>query len=374
MTSSAMTATSVALVVMVLTILLGFVHGMRRTMTDASDRNNWMVLERGVLVETGGIDHENYQILRARSEIASDRSGSPLISPEILVGFDPTPDAAQASTAMIRAVYAIAYEVHRNITMVEGHRPVRGKNQWIVGQRLAARYPNLRPPQKFIWGRNRIEWQIVGVFSDNGSARESEVWTDLDDVAEVFHVPAGQLGANVIHVVLKPGSADAFAALMRADTRLRTDLMSEPAFYAQAAGFSNQLRSLGLIVAAILAIGAIFGAMNTMYSAVARRKREVGTLRVLGFGRSSVLIAFMLESALLALAGGLIGEMLAVIVAYATGLQSRLMNVGTILFSFRLPWSAFAIGLCAAVVIGLVGGMLPAWQAARLEVIDSLRE
>ncbi len=183
MTSSAMTATSVALVVMVLTILLGFVHGMRRTMTDASDRNNWMVLERGVLVETGGIDHENYQILRARSEIASDRSGSPLISPEILVGFDPTPDAAQASTAMIRAVYAIAYEVHRNITMVEGHRPVRGKNQWIVGQRLAARYPNLRPPQKFIWGRNRIEWQIVGVFSDNGSARESEVWTDLDDVA-----------------------------------------------------------------------------------------------------------------------------------------------------------------------------------------------
>jgi ABC-type lipoprotein release transport system permease subunit len=374
MTSSAMTAMSVALVVMVLTILLGFVHGMRRTMTDASESANWMVLERGVLVETGGINHENYQILRTRSEIASDRAGSPLISPEILVGFDPTPDASRASTAMIRAVYSIAYEVHRNIRIVEGHRPERGKNQWKVGQRLAARYPNLRVGEKFIWGRNRTEWQIVGVFSDKGSARESEVWANLDDLAELFHVPASELGASAIHIVLKPGSADAFAELMRTDSRLRTDLMSERAFYAQAAGFSNQLRSLGLVVAAILSIGAIFGAMNTMYSAVARRKREVGTLRVLGFGRGSVLTAFMLESAILAILGGLIGEMLAVIVAYASGLESRLMNVGTILFSFRLPWSAFAIGLGAALVIGITGGMLPAWQAARLDVIDSLRE
>ena len=369
-----MTATSVALVVMVLTILLGFVRGMRSTMTDAAEAANWMLLERGVTVESGGISHENYEVIRTRPEFATDAAGEPLISREFLVGFDPTPDAPRASIAIMRAVFPIAFEVHRNVRMVEGHRPVRGKNQWIVGQRLAARYPNLRAGQKFIWGRNRTEWHIVGVFSDNGSARESEVWADVNDLAVLFHISIGPLGANVIHVVLKPGSTESLSALLRSDARLRVDLMSERDFYAQAAGFSDQIRSLGLVIAIILSIGAIFGSMNTMYSAVARRKREVGTLRVLGFGRGNVLTAFMLESAILALAGGVLGELLAIVVAHATGLESRLMSVGNVLFSFQLPWSAFAIGLAAAIVIGIAGGMLPAWNAAQLDVIDSIRE
>ena len=374
MTSSAMTAMSVALVVMVLTILLGFIHGMRRTMTDAAAPGNFMVLERGVTVETGGINHENVQILKTRPEIAADAAGAPLLSQEFVVGFDPTPDAARASTAILRAVFPIAFELHRGVKVVEGHLPERGKNEWIVGQRLAARNPNLRPGRTFVWGRERIVWHIVGVFSDNGSARESEVWANIYDLANVFHFSVGELGANVLHVVLKPGTEPSFAAVMRSDSRLRVDLMSERDFYAQAAGFSNQLRSLGLIVATILAMGAIFGAMNTMYSAVARRRREVGTLRVLGFGRGSVLAAFMLESAILGAAGGVIGEVLAVAVAHATGLESRLMNVGTVLFSFQLPWSAFGVGLAAAIAIGLAGGTLPAWQAARLDVIASIRD
>lgn len=374
MTSSAMTAMSVALVVMVLTILLGFVYGMRRTMTTAAQAGNWVVLEHGVLAEAGGIDHENIQILQARSELATDAAGRPLLSPEILVGFDPTPDAARASTAIIRGVFPIAYEVHRNLRMVEGHIPVRGKDEWIVGQRLAAKHPGLRTGKTFMWGRNRTEWHIAGIFSDNGSARESEVWLDLDDVATIFHIPSGQLGATVLHVILKPGTETSFAAAMRNDVRLRVDLMSERAFYANAAKFSDQIRSLGLVVAIILAIGAIFGAMNTMYSAVARRTREVGTLRVLGFSRGSVLTAFMLESAMLGLAGGVIGELLAIAVAQGVGLQSRLMSVGNILFSFRLPWSSFGVGLAAALAIGIAGGMIPAWNASRLDVIDSLRD
>jgi putative ABC transport system permease protein len=374
MTSSAMTAMSVALVVMVLTILLGFIHGMRRTMTVAAAAGNFMVLERGVNVESGGISHETFQILKTRPEIATDKAGNPLLSQEFVVGFDPTPDAPRASMAMLRAVFPIAYELHRGIRIVEGRLPVRGQNEWIVGQRLAARYPNLRPGQTFAWGLTRVTWHIVGVFSDSGSARESEVWADIYDLANVFHFSVGELGANVLHVVLKPGTAQSFAAVMRSDSRLRVDLMSERDFYANAAGFSDQLRSLGLVVAVILAMGAIFGAMNTMYSAVARRRREVGTMRVLGFGRGSVLAAFMLESAILGLAGGVLGELLAVAVADLTGLQSRLMNVGTVLFSFQLPWSAFGVGLVAAVIIGTVGGMLPAWQAARLDVIASIRD
>lgn len=368
-----MTAMSVALVVMVLTILLGFVHGMRRTMTSAAGHDHWMLLMRNVKAEAGYINHENLQLIRTMPQIATDAAGNPLMSPEIVAGFDPTPDAPRASTATVRGVHSIAYEVHRGVRIVEGRKPERGKNEWIVGQRFAARHPSLRPGATFRWLQHS-DWHIVGVFSDGGSARESEVWADLDDIATTFHIPPAELGANSVHLILKPGEAETFNNLLKGDSRLRVDLISENDFYALSAGFSDQIRKLGLIVACILAIGAMFGAMNTMYSAVARRRREVGTLRVLGFGRGNVLAAFVLESIILAVAGGVFGELLAVAIAYATGLQSRLMNVGTVLFSFQLPWSVVPIGIAAAVLIGVIGGLLPAWQAAQLNVVDSLRE
>lgn len=368
-----MTAMSVALVVMVLTILLGFVHGMRHTMISAAEQGHWMLLMRNVKAEAGYINHENLQLVRTMPQIAVDATGNPLMSPEILAGFDPTPDAPLASTATVRGVHPIAYEVHSGIRIIEGRRPERGKNEWIVGQRFAARHPSFHPGATFRWLQHS-DWHIVGVFSDNGSARESEAWADLDDIATTFHIPPAELGANSVHIVLKPGEAESFDKALRADARLRIDLISERDFYTQAASLSDQFRKLGLVVAFILAIGAMFGAMNTMYAAVARRKREVGTLRALGFGRGSVLAAFITESAILALAGGLIGELLAVMIARATGLESRLMNVGTLLFSFQLPWSAFVVGIVAAIILGIIGGLLPAWQAAQLNVVDSLRD
>jgi putative ABC transport system permease protein len=374
LTSSAMTALSVALVVMVLTILLGFVDGMRRTLMQAVGIDNYILLYRGVTVEAGFINHETLNIVRARPEIATNAKGEPLLSPELLIPFDPTPDAPRASTATIRAMRAIGYDVHNNIKIIEGRLPIRGNNEWIVGQRLLIRYPNLHPGATMRLGRAKIRFPIVGVFSDNGSARESEVLMDFDDLAVINHVPPAEMGATSVHLVLKPGYEDQFKNALRADDRLKVDLYSEREFYEHAAGTSNQLRELGLIVAVILAIGALFGAMNTMYSAVARRKREVGTLRVLGFGRGNVLTAFIVESAVLGLCGGVIGEVLAVIVARATGLESRLMTVGNMMFSFDLPPSAFSYGIVCAVFIGVLGGLLPAWQASRLNVVEALRD
>jgi len=369
-----MTALSVALVVMVLTILLGFAAGLRRTVTRAADSNNHIVVRRGVPIEAGYINHESLDILRVRPEIALDSKGSALMSPEVLFPFDPTPDAPRASTATIRAVLPVAYEVHRNLRILEGRRPERGKNEWIVGQRLAARFPNLHRGAQMRLGQARTEFTIVGIFSDKGSTRESEVWMDLNDLAVVIHIPPGELGATVIHLVLRPGYADQFERALRGDNRLKVDLYTESAFYQQAANLSNQIRNLGLVVAVILGIGALFGAMNTMYSAVARRKREVGTLRAIGFGRGDVLAALVIESAMLGICGGIIGELLAIVVALATGLESRLMTVGSLLFSFDLPPPAFAWGLVWAIFIGAFGGLLPAWQASRLDVIDALRD
>ena len=194
--------------------------------------------------------------------------------------------------------------------------------------------------------------------------------TDLGILTQDIHVANG---FEVLHVVLKPGTHDDFAKSLTTDSRVKVDTMSEQEFYAKQTGFIDQLRTLGLVVAMILAVGSVFGAMNTMYSAVARRTSEIGVLRVLGFSRFNVLASFVIESIVLALAGGVLGEILGVLVAYSTGLSSQLMNVGEIIFRFRLTVGAFVSGMVAAVAIGALGGLLPAWRASRIGLVESLR-
>jgi putative ABC transport system permease protein len=174
-------------------------------------------------------------------------------------------------------------------------------------------------------------------------------------------------------VALRPGSFASFAKSLATDARLRVDAVSEADFYAAQTMFVDQLRALGLAVALLLAIGTLFGAMNTMYAAVARRTGEIGVLRALGFGRLDILFSFVAESVLLGLAGGAFGEILGLTIAYAVGLRSQLMNVGAFIFTFRLPATAFISGMLAAIAIGAAGGILPTWRASRISISESLR-
>jgi putative ABC transport system permease protein len=316
--------------------------------------------------------HEMYEIVRALPEIQNDAAGRPLISGELVLGFDPTPDTAVATNATLRGVTPVAFEVHRGLHFVSGRAPRRGQGEIVVGQRLAARFPNLSLGRTFRFGHH--DWTVSGVFSDEGSARESEVWMDRDDLINDARVNAGQVGYNSAHVVLKPATSEQFEHALESDTRLRVHAMGEREFYAMQANFTDQIRDLGLVVAIVLSIGAVFGGMNTMYTAVARRSREVGVLRVLGFGQGTVLTSFVAESVILGFAGGVAGVALGVLVASATGLTSRLMHVGTILFSFRLTPMAFAVGIAAAMLIGMLGGLMPAWRASRLDIVSALRD
>ncbi len=370
--TSAMTALGIALVVMILFLLLGFVAGLRSTMTEEALPHDWIVLSRGVTAEPlSSVTREQYEIIRSRPEIAADKSGAPLISPETVTAFNPTPDGPidASSFTFLRGVYPIAFEVHRGVRIVSGRMPAAGKTEMIVGRRLAARFPALAPPRVLHFGRH--QWPIVGVFSDGGSARESEVWTDLDLLEQDVHM--GGIYSS-LHVTLRTGMDAAFKAALTQDARLDLDAMPEAQFYAAESELADRLRNLGIVVALILAIGAMFGGMNTMYAAVARRSREVGVLRALGFSRGNILLSFILESTMLGIAGGIAGEILGVAVAYATGLESRMMNVATFIFSFRLAPPAFVAGLAAAALIGALGGVLPAWRASRMGVVESLRE
>jgi len=209
------------------------------------------------------------------------------------------------------------------------------------------------------------------VLGDRGSVRESEFWADLDVLEQDAHF---ENGFSSLHVLLKPEMVESFKRALTGDGRITVEAINEQDFYAQQAEVADRLRILVLFVSALIGIGAVFGGMNTMYAAVARRGREIGVLRSLGFQRRSILMSFLVESEILALAGGVAGMTAALLLISASGLNRRLLAVGPITFSSRFSLSACTYGILAAVLIGALGGLLPALRAARMPVAESLRE
>jgi putative ABC transport system permease protein len=369
--TSSLTILGIALVAMIMVVLLGFVGGLRKTLLNTATSDSWIILSRGVSDETAGyLPLETIEILRNRSELARSSSGEPLFSPEIFRGVSVSAEKAVKRFALLRGTAPIAYRVHRNMRLVDGHWPRRGHSEWVVGQKLETRYPYLRPDTKFHFGRR--EWSIVGVFSDNDSARESEIWTNIDDLKVDGQIERGY--ANSIHIVLRNGLDKTLQTALRKDSRLRVNIVSEQDYYAAQTKIANQLQTMGVIVAVALAVGAVFGGMNTMYSAIAMRVREIGSLRVLGFTRLHILSSFILESMIFGIAGGLLGNVLALFVSWSVGLNSRLMSVGTLFYSYRPSLDADAVGILLAIAVGIAGGVLPAARAARMRITDTLRD
>jgi ABC-type lipoprotein release transport system permease subunit len=370
--SSMMAGLGIALVVMILFILFGFVDGMRRTVQSEAESGNYVLLSNGAEAEPNSVIMQPMlELLHAMPQFASEPNGAPLISPEVVAALNVNPGHAKTMFVYLRGVKPIAYGVHRNMKLESGHWPVSGASEWVVGRKLVAKFPALAPPTKFHFGRRN--WTIVGVFSDDDSARESEIWCDSDDLFNDFHNKNRGI-ANVLHVVVKPGELPSLSDTLKKDSRIPLHAESEKQFYAEQNRMADQFQAYGMILAAILGIGAVFGGMNTMYAAVARRSREIGVLRSLGFGPGNVLASFVAESAMLGLAGAIIGEVIGVLVADLTGLNSRLMNVGLLIFSFHLGIRAVAAGLIAGVLIGVIGGFLPAWRASAISINAALRE
>jgi putative ABC transport system permease protein len=369
--TSVMTVLGVALVSMIFVIVFGFIAGLKQALSNAGQNSNWIILARGATSENQSfVPHPSTEILRVRPELATDSKNHPLLSRESIAGVNISRTKGAKEFAILRGVEPIAYEVHPNLRIVEGQWPVRGSDQWVVGRKLYARYPYLAGGTTFHYSHR--DWKIVGVFSDNDSERESEIWTDIEDLINDRHWAPG--GSTALHVVLKPGTSIEFLNAIKSDGRLSVEAETEAEYYAAQTKVVGQLRNLGFIVALALAIGAIFGGMNTMYTAVTRRGREIGVLRVLGFSRANILSSFVIESALLGIAGGVTGVVLSIVVAWATGLTSRSMTVGAMFFSYRPTLGAFAAGIIVATIIGIVGGLMPALRASRQEIIGALRE
>jgi putative ABC transport system permease protein len=271
----------------------------------------------------------------------------------------------------IRGVTPSAFAVRGGIEIKQGRKFQPGLDELIVGERIAARIRGLDLGATIPIQRHN--WKIVGIFASRGGAFESEIWGDLDAMAGPFR---RQGGSNSLAVRLKdPSTLESFDRWIRDDPEMQLQAVQERQYYEdQAGGLSATLLFLVGFVSFTMAIGAVFGAMNTMYAIVAARTREIGTLRALGFSRRAILFSFVLESVTLALAGGAIGCLLAFPMnGYSTG-TGQTQSFSEIAFAFRITPEIVATALVFAVAMGVIGGLLPAFRAARLPITSALRE
>jgi putative ABC transport system permease protein len=299
--------------------------------------------------------------------------GGALASAELFVIVDlPKRTTGTDANVPLRGVQASAFAVRPDVRISSGRRFQSGRNEIIAGRAAAQQFAGLELGNTLRWGQNT--WTVVGIFEANGSVYESELWCDVGVLQ-----PAYRRGNSFQSIFAKLTSADAFDGFKDAlttDPRVNVQVQRETAYYAeQSVTISRLIRTLGTIVAALMGIGAVFGALNTMYNAVATRTREIATLRAIGFGAVPVVISVLAESLVLALVGGLIGGGLAY--AVFNGYQTATMNwqsFSQVAFAFAVTPELLARGIFYSVVMGLIGGMFPAVRAARLSVATALRE
>jgi len=362
----------IALVVAVLVVLMAMAQGFSLALRATGSADNGIVTQRGSNSElTSGISQENAATIIADGRIARNDKGEILASPENVVVANLKRRAdGQPTNVLIRGVTPVAFEVRRGIKLVAGRRFQPGLYEVMVGKRIAERIQGLD-----VGGTiklQRKDWQVVGIYTSDGSGFESEIWADRDAMAPAFNRGGGY--QSITLRLQDPSTLPAFNEQLKADPQFQVKLDQELKYYSDQAGsVSGQLMALAIFVAIVMGFGAVFGAMNTMNGIVAARTREIATLRALGFSRLSILVSFVIESTLLALVAGTIGCLLAL---PANGFTSATgnANFSELAFAFRITPAALAGGLVFALVMGVIGGLLPAIRAARMPIATALRE
>jgi putative ABC transport system permease protein len=360
-------------VVIVFVGVLSIAEGFRAAMKAVGDEDTVMVMRSGADSEmTSGMTGEHARIIADKPGIARDAAG-PLASPELLVIVNhPLRRSGTDANMPFRGVEPSAFRVHTNVTIVEGRNFQPGRAEVIVGRAASRQFIGLDIGARVKWGQNT--WEVVGIFDAGGSAAESELWCD----AKVLQ-PAYRRGNTYQSVIARLASHDSFDPLKDAlttDPRLSVSPIREPEYYErQSQTLQTIIRTVGIAIAGLMGVGAVFGAVNTMYNAVASRSREIATLRALGFGSFPVVISVLSEAVALSVIGGVIGGLLAW--AAFDGYQTSTMNFQSfsqVAFAFAVTPSLLARGLMYSVLMGLAGGLLPAIRAARLPIVTALRQ
>lgn len=369
--TTVLTAGGMALVVYVFATVLMMSEGIRSTLVATGQADNVMVLRKGAGAEiNSGISRGQAAILGTLPGIATDARGRPLISAESVVLISlPKRSNGKPSNATVRGTSAAGVQLRPGVKIVEGRMFRPGTSEIVVGRATAAGFAgiDLGASLRFA-GR---DWQIVGRFDAGGSGFDSEIWGDADQMGQAFRRNGFSI---VVFRLADSGTFEATRQRIDDDPRLSLEAKPEVRFYAeQSEALASFINILGLSLAVIFSIGAVVGAMITMFAAVASRIAEIGTLRALGFRRGAVLTAFLAESLLLAALGGVLG------LAAASGMQAvdvsttNFQTFAELAFRFVLTPTIAWQSMGFALVMGVVGGFIPAWRAARLQIVDCLR-
>jgi len=371
--STALTSLGVALVVAVFIGTLALANGFRAALTRTGSDANALVLRRGADSElASGLSREAASIIAASPHIAAGSDGRPLVSPEVyvLVPLGRIDDTTKVANVVARGVSQAAWSVRANLRIEQGRRPEAGRAEVCVGRRLLGRFPNTAVGDRLrIAGR---DWDVVCHFSARGSAFESEIWGENEQFMPAFR---GEVFQSISFRLRDPAAFEDAKRALEGDRRLTVDVQRESAFYVQQSQLLDRiLRILAILITSIMAVGAIFGAVNTMYAAVASRAPEIAVLLTLGFRPRSVLASFLAEAAFIAALGGAVGCLLALPVNGIVTSTTNWASFSEVAFSFRVTPGLLLAGLVFAVVMGVIGGFFPAWRAAKLPVIQALRE
>ncbi len=371
-TTTIMTALGIALTVAVLLAILALVNGLRTAFDATGNPLNVMVLRKGSESElASNFTRTAYQDLKVLPGIARSRSGEPMASLELVTVINlPGPGNPDGMNVTLRGLSPVGIEMRGQVKLISGRWFETGKREVVVGRSIRNRVPGAAIGKHIRFGRG--DWRVVGILNAGKTAANSEIFADVNQVSADFD-RADVLSSSLVRAV-DPVAVNALINSINDDRRLVCTAQTEKEYYDRQTNSGRPIEVVGIMVAIIMAVGSSFAAMNTMYASVARRAREIGTLRVLGFSRGGILLSFFIESLLLSGLGGILGCLL---VMPLNGMETGIGNFVTfseIAFDFRITPAIMATGIGFSLLVGALGGVFPARAAAKKEILNALRE
>ena len=367
-----LTATGMALVVFVFASILMLSAGLEKTLVDTGSEDNVIVTRKSANSEVqSGVERQQAAIVESLPEIATGADGEPLLAKELVVLISlPKRGSDKPANVVIRGVSNSSITLRSQVRLIEGRLPRPGSAEIIAGSSIAKRFKGGGIGESLRFGMR--DWAVVGIFDAGATGFSSEIWGDATQLMQAFHRP---VYSSLTFKLASSSNFQLLKARLDADPRLTLDVRRETQYYRdQSEVMAKFLRILGISLTVIFSLGAVIGAMITMYAAVANRVGEIGTLRALGFQRSHIMSAFLLEAFLLGLTGGITGLLCASFLQLITISTMNWQTFSELAFSFTLTFDIVWKSLLFSIMMGLVGGFIPAVRASRLKIVDALRE
>jgi putative ABC transport system permease protein len=369
-TGTVMTVVGIGFTVVIFITMAALANGLESTFVETGQANQWIVIRQGSLNETNSyFGRDLFQVVRFLPGVARGPDEEPIAVGEIVVNVNHTRLDGEASNLILRGTSEKALTLHPEMVLVEGRMFRSGLREVVAGRSLSLRFQNLTVGSTVHFGRS--DWTVVGLFDAGGSAYDSEVWADYGAVSLDWDRP---IYSCILLRVENDAAGEEIRRRIADDRRINLQAIPQKKYFADQSSTSIGVKLLGNFIAVMMGIGACFAAMNMMYGSVMSRSREIATLRAIGFRRRNILTSFLFESVLLGLMGGILGSVLALPVHGISAATANFETFSEVLFHFKLTPGILLQGMIFAVAVGVVGGYLPARHAARVKLIEILRD